>query len=64
MLHNIRNYANTRGGKKTRKYKKRPNKKKTNKKKNEQTDANLISVKQIVVNELFKKKYIFLVNII
>ena len=33
MLHNIRNYANTRGGKKTRKYKKRPNKKKTNKKK-------------------------------
>ena len=33
MLHNIGNYANTRGGKKTRKYKKRPNKKKTNKKK-------------------------------
>ena len=33
MLHNIRNYANRDGGKKTRKYKKRPNKKKTNKKK-------------------------------
>jgi hypothetical protein len=28
MLYNIRNYANTRGGKKTRKYKKRPKKKK------------------------------------
>ena len=33
MLHNIERYANTRGGKKTRKYKKRTNKKKTNKKK-------------------------------
>lgn len=33
VLNTIGHYANTRGGKKTRKYKKRPNKKKTNKKK-------------------------------
>ena len=33
VLDTIGHYANTRGGKKTRKYKKRPNKKKTNKKK-------------------------------
>ena len=33
VLDIIESYANTRGGKKTRKYKKRPNKKKTNKKK-------------------------------
>ena len=33
-------------------------------KKNEQTDANLISVEQIVANDLFKKKYMFLINII